>query len=202
MPGLVGYLYRSPGGMAAVNLAMGICGSSTTTVREKDDFYATPPEYVESFLNYETPPFFIWEPCCGDGAISKILTAHGHKVLSTDLVSRGFGEGGVDFLTCEVSPAPAIITNPPFKLAPTIILHAKKLKVGYLALLLKATFWHAKTRHALFEAWQPARIYPMGWRPDFRGQGAPPMDCLWCVWDGESKTTAYIPMKKHIDPFA
>jgi hypothetical protein len=34
----------------------------------------------------------IWEPACGDGAMSRELAAAGHTVISTDLVDRGYGE--------------------------------------------------------------------------------------------------------------
>jgi hypothetical protein len=32
------------------------------------------------------------------GSISEVLIEHGHDVISTDLVDRGYGTGGVDFL--------------------------------------------------------------------------------------------------------
>jgi len=35
----------------------------------------------------------IWEPACGDGAISRVLEAAGYQVISTDLIDRGYGQG-------------------------------------------------------------------------------------------------------------
>ena len=85
------------------------------------DFYATPPEAVHSLIAIERKWFpdcrVIWEPACGDGAISKVLESYHYDVVSTDLVDRGYGEGGRDFLTCASLVNSAIITNPPFKLA-------------------------------------------------------------------------------------
>jgi hypothetical protein len=40
----------------------------------------------------------IWEPACGDGAISKELIKAGYTVVSTDLIDRDFGDGQADFL--------------------------------------------------------------------------------------------------------
>ncbi len=90
----------------------------------------------------------------------------------------------------------AIVTNPPFRLAEHFIRHAFRMGVDYMALLLKATFWHAARRQELFELWKPARIYAMTWRPDFRSLGAPTMDCVWCVWDGHVERTAYCLLEK------
>ncbi len=47
-----------------------------------------------------------------------MLEATGHPVLSTDLVYRGFGVGGFDFLDHAYPySSENIITNPPYKLA-------------------------------------------------------------------------------------
>lgn len=75
--------------------------SATTlqpAARQADDFYATPRSAIEQLLDVE--PFYgsIWEPACGDGAISRVLQERAYKVTSTDLVDRGYGAAGVDFL--------------------------------------------------------------------------------------------------------
>ena len=56
------------------------------------------------------------EPCCGTGAVSTVLAAHGYDVISTDIADRGFGTAGVDFLACRSVPEAclSIITNPPY----------------------------------------------------------------------------------------
>ena len=58
----------------------------------------------------------VWEPCCGDGAMSTVLEAAGHQVVSTDLMDRGFGTPDVDFLACRDVPGQcrSIVTNPPY----------------------------------------------------------------------------------------
>lgn len=67
--------------------------------REKHDYYATEPKAVEFLLKLEKFNNSIWEPACGEGHISNVLCKNGYSVKSTDLINRGFGIGGVDFLS-------------------------------------------------------------------------------------------------------
>ncbi len=78
------------------------------------EFYPTPPEATRALLSVETFTGSIWEPACGDGAISKVLIEAGYQVVSTDLIDRGFGRGGEDFLKSTRPLAKNIITNPPY----------------------------------------------------------------------------------------
>jgi hypothetical protein len=75
------------------------CASPTNT-REPDDFYATPHECTEALIAAEADgmPMTVWDPCCGAGDISMVLQRRGREVVSTDLIDRGCGQGGVDFL--------------------------------------------------------------------------------------------------------
>ena len=87
----------------------------TSAGRPDHDFYPTPRNAVEELLKVEKFDGDIWEPACGDGAISKVLEEYGHTVYSTDLIDRGYGHTGAeyDFLTYK-HPSNNIITNPPF----------------------------------------------------------------------------------------
>jgi hypothetical protein len=84
--------------------------------REGKDFYATPPGVTEALLQHVKFRAPVWEPCCGDGAMSKVLIAHGYEVTSSDIADRGYGQGGIDFLATHKMPAgcAAIVTNPPY----------------------------------------------------------------------------------------
>jgi hypothetical protein len=84
--------------------------------RESRDFYATPHWVTEALLHNVKFRGSVWEPCCGDGAMSSVLAAGGYDVVSTDIVDRGFGTPGVDFLTCSSVPGGcrSIVTNPPY----------------------------------------------------------------------------------------
>lgn len=171
-----------------------IIGGGDQSKRVKNDFYPSPIECTTSLLAKEMPYLKgqkILEPCCGDGAISKILEANGLDVFSTDLIYRGYGIGNTDFLTMSHTDCGAIVTNPPFNLASEFIEHSLgTLKVDYLAVIVKAHFWHAKKRQALFRKYPPAMLYAMTWRPDFLQKGAPTMDFIWTVWR-KSEVTQY-----------
>jgi hypothetical protein len=84
--------------------------------RRSRDFYATPAWVTEALLRHVRFRGPVWEPCCGDGAMSAILAGHGYDVVSTDIADRGFGTQGVDFLACHTVPngCRAIVTNPPY----------------------------------------------------------------------------------------
>jgi hypothetical protein len=84
--------------------------------RQGRDFYATPAWVTEALLRHVHFRGPVWEPCCGDGAMSLVLAEHGYEVVSTDLVDRGFGKPGVNFLTSHSVPrgCRSIVTNPPY----------------------------------------------------------------------------------------
>ena len=92
--------------------AIHISGYERTT----KDFYATPAWVTEALLRHVRLRGPVWEPCCGDGAMSRVLMAGGNEVVSTDIADRGFGRPGVDFLACRTVPdgCRSIVTNPPY----------------------------------------------------------------------------------------
>ena len=173
-----------------------IGGESNQHGRNAADFYATPPECTIALLD-EFGWLFegsrIWEPACGDGAISKVLEEHRLDVISTDLHDRGYGDSGMNFLTADCICG-SIITNPPFNLAADFIEHAATKDVPF-AMLLKSTYWHAASRYDLFQRTKPLAVIAMTWRPAMspeRGKAAT-MDFIWTVWDSSpSENTQYI----------
>jgi hypothetical protein len=84
--------------------------------RQGRDFYATPDWVTEALLRHIRFRGPVWEPCCGDGAMSNVLAAHGYEVVSNDIAERGFGIPGIDFLACREVPdgCRSIVTNPPY----------------------------------------------------------------------------------------
>lgn len=174
-----------------------IAGGNGT--RREDDFYRTPVEASSAVLPYLRGfPRSVWEPACGDGALSEVLELAGFDVVSTDLRDRGYAPGlpGVDFLTVPRKLALSIVTNPPFKLAEKFIRHARKLDVEYMALLLKINFWNVH-RGGLFEFWRPAAIHPLTFRIDFTGQGRPTMDVAWSIWAPGRETAEFEPIGRN-----
>lgn len=84
--------------------------------RTDHDFYATPAWVTAALLKHVTLRGPVWEPCCGDGAMARVIEADGHAVHATDLSDFGFGQAGLDFFSCEQFPegCQAMVTNPPY----------------------------------------------------------------------------------------
>jgi len=167
-----------------------IGGASPEHKRAASDFYPTPTEctvaMMNVFGNMMAGP--VWEPACGDGAISKVLIQRNHEVHSTDLrTDSGYGIGGIDALThTPEMHIRSVITNPPFNRAVEFIWRLRSMRVPF-ALLLKSTFWHAKSRADLFDSTGPQAVCPMLWRPHFapdRGK-SPTMEFSWTVWGAD-----------------
>ena len=126
--------------------------------RADHDFYPTPPEATHALLQREKFEGLIWEPACGDGAISTILEDYGYEVRSTDLINRGYGTGDTDFLTSTLT-APNIITNPPFSIAEPFLKHALNQTTGKVAFLCKLQFLEGAKRKIIFETSPLKTVY-------------------------------------------
>lgn len=180
-----------------------IVGSQRVHARKEADFYPTPANVTVALLEFLKLPKHntIWEPACGDGAMSRVLLQYGYKVLSSDLrEDSGYGKGGVNFQTAE-GTADWIITNPPFNLAEIFIRKSLTITPN-VAMLLKSQYWHAATRLPLFQANPPEWVLPLTWRPSFlekeRGN-SPLMDVIWVVWSSSyNGPTKFQPIKRPI----
>ena len=129
--------------------------------REENDYYATQPIAIEWLMQIEKLSENIWECACGEGHLAKPLIANGFNVKSTDLIDRGFGEGGVDFLQQTDVFSGDIITNPPYKYAQEFIEHALKLipNGNKVCMFLKVQFLEGKRRRKLFEENPPKTVW-------------------------------------------
>jgi hypothetical protein len=89
------------------------CSGYTRTAK---DFYATPEWVTEALLRHVRLRGPIWEPCCGTGAISEVLSRQGYAVVSTDIADYGYGTPGIDVLACRSMPETcrSLVTNPPY----------------------------------------------------------------------------------------
>ena len=129
--------------------------------REHDDYYATDPRALELLLELESFSQNVWEPACGGGHLSMVLEERGFNVRSTDLIDRGFGECGIDFLQTETTFDGDIITNPPYKYAREFVEHGIRC-VGdghKVAMLLRLNFLEGKARRQLFDNYPPRVVY-------------------------------------------
>ena len=190
-----------------------MAGGNSAAGRVPDDFYATPEDVTRALIR-EYPKIAkmaVWEPCAGNGMMAGALVAGGvTRILCTDIIQRQpvvplpvHLSAPVDVFTVTTLPAgvDAVITNPPFMLAPKMIEHILCLDGGppqFLALVLKATFWHAARRYPLFQKHPPTAIHPLLWRPDFQNLGAPTMEVMWCVWDRDEADCepVYVPLQQ------
>jgi hypothetical protein len=142
----------------------------------------------------------VWECCAGRGAMARVIQEHlpQSRIVCSDIVpapateTQGFTVAQLDALQgnilTPINFADAVISNPPFDIAPSLIrrlgsMGASRKAPLFMALLLKGTFWHAVTRHPLFRECPPTAVHPLLWRPDFEGQGRPTMELAWNVWN-------------------
>lgn len=190
-------------------LGAAMVGGNPKVKRRALDYYPTPAEVTRAFLREEQHCIAnmarngrVWEPCGRGGAIMRVLAEYGLTPVGTDLVADPENDvEALDLLQAKRARAPVVVTNPPFAPAAAMILHLlDTLKVDYLALLLKATFWHAEERRSMFLKHRPTRIRALTWRPDFLGGGNPTMECAWFVWQrGGVPGTQYSLLAKEDD---
>lgn len=129
--------------------------------RETNDYYATDPKAAELICKLESFSVNIWECACGEGHLSKVFEQNGYNVYSSDLVNRGYGDAGVDFLSRYEVWNGDIITNPPYKLAKEFVEHALSIvPIGKkVAMFLKLTFMESQSRRKLFDTQPPKTIW-------------------------------------------
>lgn len=129
--------------------------------REVNDYYATEPKALELLLEQITLDKNIWECACGEGHLGKVLEEHGYTVKATDLIDRGYGRGGTDFLQQTEIWHGDILTNPPYKYAQEFVEKALSLiPDGHKVIMfLKVQFLEGKARRKMFEKYPPKYVY-------------------------------------------
>jgi hypothetical protein len=130
------------------------------------DFFQTPPEYVSWLLDVETFDGIILEPAAGDGAIVRVLQAHGHDVIWFD---KFRGVTRRDFMDWK-STVPNIITNPPYGRGrpEAFITRALAVSTRKVAMLLRLTFLEGQKRRPKFEnEWPLKTVYILTKRWNF-----------------------------------
>lgn len=166
--------------------------------RKERDCYET-PAWVTDALVAHIPERIrnIWEPAAGSGKMVRALIGHGYSVVGTDIDFKD-----QDFLTCGPPIlSQAIITNPPYNLATEFVIRATSLTWGiggFVAMLLRTDFDHAKTRQKLFRhaafAKKVVLTKRIKWFEDSKGQ--PSFNHAWFIWDWKHNgppTLAYGP---------
>lgn len=183
-----------------------LVGTSLTRERIEDDFYATDPKSLEMLLDRLKEDNFnlhtnIWECACGKGHLSKVLENKGYKVLSTDLIDRGYGlvDEYTDFINGKYYTHTKfdgdILTNPPYKYAKEFVETAlNKIEYGnYVIMFLKIQFLEGKARREMFKRYPPKYIYVFSERQnplrngsalDEKGKKWSSTMCFaWFIWE-------------------
>lgn len=174
----------------------------TNKARETNDYYATDPKAIDLLLEVESFTPVIWECACGEGHLLKALERHGYKVISTDLIYRGYGEKKpLDFLKETLDDFEGdIITNPPYKYALEFVEQAlNSVQPGRkVAMFLKLQFLEGKKRKEFFLHNPPKVVYVSSSRLNCAMNGDfekypsnNAICCAWFVWEkgyaGDSK---------------
>jgi len=136
-------------------------------------------------------PKRIWEPAAGRGAIAKVLRAHGHEVVASDLID--YGEPSQfpkwDFLMERKLPegVQAIVTNPPYKLADFFVRHALELCPN-VVMLLRLAFLESSGRDDILNKLARVHLFknrlPMMHRSSYAGpKSTSKIAFAWFVWE-------------------
>lgn len=157
--------------------------------RWPSDWYVEPPDCVASLFDAQSFSGAIYDPACGGGTIPRVARERGYKADGSDLVFRGFGRGGVDFLS-DGTPRENIVTNPPYRLAEEFARHALKVTQGSVALVTRISFLNGQRRAvSLYDRHPPALVLVLSARPsmppggtDIPAKGGT-ADYVWIVWD-------------------
>lgn len=170
--------------------------------RKERDLYET-PEWVTEALLPHIPrlPKLIWEPAAGNGKMVRVLATWDCGVVSSDIEPHPLSYTA-DFLKCPPHRgAEAIITNPPYELATEFVQRAlgNVPVTGFVAMLLRTDFDHAKTREYLFAkhlAFYKKVVLTKRIRWFEDSKGSPSFNHAWFIWDWQHKgapTLAYAP---------
>jgi hypothetical protein len=166
-----------------------LAGHNLENNREKNDFYPTPPMATERLLDVEQFNGEIWECACGDGAISDVLINKGFNVYSSDLIDRGYGETGIDFLLSN-RKTENIITNPPFKLSLEFVYKALELTNNKVAFMLRINFLEGVARQKMFQETPLEKVHIFSRRITFtnpnsnkKTHGGGMLAFAWFIWN-------------------
>ncbi len=158
------------------------------------DFFPTPAWATHALIDNEDFCGDIWEPACGDGAMSEVLETTGNKIVSSDLYDRGYGEGGHDFLNSWRN-AKNIVTNPPYNAAEGFVREGLDRAERKFALLLRLAFLEGANRQrTIFTDAPPSRVWVFSERITFYPAGAVKKGTgttayAWFVWDQDASGT-------------
>jgi len=121
--------------------------------RQADDWYRESRLAVEALFDEVIFTGPIHDPACGDGLIPIIAQEQGYAASGSDLVGRGYGEGGIDFLT-DFTSRTTLIFNAPYSLNEAFISHALAVASAEVAAIARVTFLCGQWRYR--NLWAPS----------------------------------------------
>ena len=169
--------------------------------RKPYDFYATPVECVENFVNNYAFKIEgeVLEPSAGNGNVVKVLKNIYPDSVVTGCEIREEERAGLlkicdevvigDFLKMDIDKKyDYIIGNPPYSHAIDFVEKCLTLLKddGKLIFLLRTAFLESKTRYDFWQKNPLSGLYVLSKRPSFTGKGTDATSYSWFVWDKSS----------------
>lgn len=166
--------------------------------RKESDFYATPLDCIQNFLNNYDKEITgdVLEPSAGNGNISKILKQNYNNINLTSLELREEEKHNLndisdeviigDFLQLDIDKKyDFIIGNPPYSLGIEFVKKSLNLLKddGKLIFLLRTAFLESKSRYEFWQKYPLSELYTLSKRPSFTGNGTDATSYSWFVWD-------------------
>ena len=173
-----------------------LAGGTPMRGRVENDYYATPPESTQALLNVLELNGSILEPACGEGHISEVLKNNypNSEIVSTDLIDRGYGSGGINFLEHTYDRTfTNVITNPPFKYMREFVEKSLEISTDKVIMFGKIQFLEGQRRKEFLENSPLKYVYVFSERQNPMRNGSPvdengkkwssTMCFAWYVWE-------------------
>jgi hypothetical protein len=148
-------------------------------MRRNLDFYPTGKKLVDILLSNIKLENIIFEPCAGQGHISKYL----NNPITNDI--KGGWDATNHIYWDNMNPKPDwTVTNPPFSLAVKILNNAFRYSNVGVAFLLRLSFLEpTKERERFLVSHPPNKLIVLP-RYSFTGDGkTDSVTCAWMIWD-------------------
>lgn len=172
--------------------------------RVENDFYPTEPDCTHALYEFLSDKHLIqrsslvYEPACGDGAISKVFAERGHRVISSDLYPQMDGAAVKDFLTEPFiidEAGTVFVTNPPYAQPYVDQFIDRMIDLVHndgvvAAMLMRNEVDCAKSRRLYFEdcSYYFGKLV-LNWRPRWipGSTGSPRHNYAWYVWSANNQ---------------
>lgn len=172
------------------------------TERKPHDFYATPVDCVENFINnygIDRIKGNILEPSAGNGNVIQALREKKVQGTITALELRAEERDSLtqisdkviiaDFLKWEADKDyDVIIGNPPYTYAREFIEKCFKIANDntVIIMLLRTAFLESKSRYEFWQQHPLSGLYTLSKRPSFTGKGSDATSYSWFIWDNRT----------------